>query len=459
MILLGMWGRNYNSNGDLIAFPAKAWQWYANHLAQLEPWFDGLQAPPASLTESGNQPSGDGYGVFCYRDLDGTYWGDEAELIGLANALRAKGMILAGDAPFREMDGENGGPGIFIYADFAGSTTASWFQYFGQPGETKPPFVAQDDIPSTQGDEPDGRVRSYQNCIPAGVVEADTKDILAGWIEAIGYPVVRMDEAKAIHVQSMARIIASQPKVQFYVEYLDGNPQNLYDYACVAPMNSTAGVEDYAFYWHLQQACNNYDASLLNLGGFWGFFQWRSDLAVGFAGNPDVTPSRGVDDGISEQIVFNLGIAYALLLCLPMRMQIVDAQAYWTADATFPDCYGLGSIIQNVCWFARTFAIGGWEVRWLDTDVAAYTRNGNGEQYGWSGGCLVAVNLNTYVRRTITLQTTWAEGQWVHDYSTHGGCTARDFTVGDGGLLTISLLANAYSAGTSFALLAPGGVS
>ena len=48
------------------------------------------------------------------------------------------------------------------------------------------------------------------------------------------------------------------------------------------------------------------------------------------------------------------------------QRQIVDAQAYWPASATFPQCYGLEDIIQNICWFARMFAIGGWEVRWLD---------------------------------------------------------------------------------------------
>lgn len=459
MILLGIWGRNYSSTGALQAFPAQAWTVYLSKLDELSPYFDGLQLPPASITASGTAADGDGYGVFCYRDLDGTYWGNKADLVALAAAMHVKGMKLSGDAPFRQMDGENGGPGVFTYKNFAGSTTASWFQYFGQPGEKKPPFVAQDDIPNTQGDTPYGRVRSFQHCIPTGAVEADAKDILADWIEDIGYDMLRLDEAKAIHVQSMARIIASQPKVSFYCEYMDGNPQNLYDYITSAPMDGSAAVEDYAFYWHLQQACNGYDAQLLNLDGFWGFFQWRPDLAVGFFGNPDVTPSRGVDDGISEQIVFNLGIAAAILLNLPMKMQIVDGQAYWPASATFPNCYGLQPIIDNICWFARTFAIGAWAVRWLDADVAAYTRDGDGGAIGWSGGCLVAANFNTYVKRTMTLQTTWPEGQWVHDYSHAGGCTHRDFTVGSGGLLTISLVANAYSGGTSFALLAPGGVS
>lgn len=457
MILLGMWGRNYSASGELAAFPKNAWLWYLNNFAEWSPYFDGLQAPPASLTASGSAANGDGYGVFCYRNLDGTYWGNKADLIALSKALDNLHKKLFGDAPMRQMDGENGGPGVFDYkGKFAGLTTASWFQYFGQPGETHPPFVAQDDIPSTDGDEPDGRVRSYQHCIPAGVVEADSKDIIAGWIDDVGYAGLRMDEAKAIHIQTMARLVAAFPKTVFYGEVMFGDVPDLLNYACDAPMNSTMALEDYAYYWRLQRACNGYDATQLE---GWGLFQYRADLAFLFWGNPDVTPSRGANDGISEQIVSNLGIAAALTLNLPAKGVIVDGQSYWPTSDTFPNCYGLKPIIDNICWFSRKFAFGGWDVRWLDRDVVAYTRDGNGGEIGWSGGCLIAANFNTFNQRTITLQTTWQAGQWIHDYSVKGGCTRRDFNVGPGGKLTITLVANAYSHGTSFALLAPGGVS
>lgn len=457
MILLGIWGRNY-IKGNLVAFPANAWTYYETALPTLHTVFDGLQLPPASITQSGKSASGDGYGVFCYRDLDGTYWGNKADLAAMVKIAHHYKMKVYGDFPFRQMDGENHGPGVFTYTTYAGSTSPSWFSYYGQPGETMPPFVAQDDIPDTEGSYPDGRIRSFQYCIPPGVVEADDIDILNNWRTDIGYDGGRIDEAKALHAQSIARIIATQPKMDFYAEYMDGNPQALLNYACNDPMNSNISVEDYTLYWHLQQACNNYNAKLLNSGGCWGFFQYRPDLAVGFAGNPDVTPSRGPDNTISEQIAFNLGIAYALLLNLPMRLQIVDTQAYWPESDTFPNCYGLKPIIDNICWFSHTFSIGAWAVRWLDHDIAAYTRDGDGGKYGWSGGCAVVVNFNTSAHRTITMHTMWGPGKWIHDYSHNGGATTRDFNVNNDGTLTVTMQPNTNSKGVSFCLLAPGGV-
>src|ERR1700759_5544205 len=130
MILLGIWGRNYIT-GNLVAFPANAWTYYSSGLPTLHTIFDGLQLPPASVTQSGKAPSGDGYGVFCYRDLDGTYWGNKADLVAMAKIAHHYGMKIYGDFPFRQMDGENGGPGIFTYKSYAGSTIASWFSYYG----------------------------------------------------------------------------------------------------------------------------------------------------------------------------------------------------------------------------------------------------------------------------------------------------------------------------------------
>jgi hypothetical protein len=67
----------------------------------------------------------------------------------------------------------------------------------------------------------------------------------------------------------------------------------------------------------------------------------------------------------------------------------------------------------------------------------------------------VAANFNTLNSRTITVQTMWAPGTWIHDYAGH----CEDATVGGNGYVTITLPSNAFSAGVSFGLFAPGGVN
>jgi alpha-amylase len=143
-----------------------------------------------------------------------------------------------------------------------------------------------------------------------------------------------------------------------------------------------------------------------------------------------------------------------LMLNLPCRLALVYGKDYFPSSV-WPGAYGLKPIIDNIAWFARTFAFGNWERRWVDQDVYAYTRDGNGGSVGWSGGCLVAANFNTLNLRTITVQTMWAPGTWIHDYSGH--CT--DATVGGNGYVTITLPSNAFSRGVSFGLFAPGGVN
>ena len=67
----------------------------------------------------------------------------------------------------------------------------------------------------------------------------------------------------------------------------------------------------------------------------------------------------------------------------------------------------------------------------------------------------MATNFNTLNSRTIRVQTMWAQETWIHDYSSH----CADATVGADGYVTITLPSNAFSAGVSFGLFAPGGVN
>jgi alpha-amylase len=449
-----VWGREFGAAGQRIAYPSGLWQILQQTAAELADNFDTVQLPPMSLAQGGTGSGVDGYEVFEYRNFDGTRWGGKEAAMAAVAALHAHGVKVFADIPIHQMGGENGGPGVFKYNGRRGETTASWFQGGFQTDDPIPPFVKQDDIPSLQGDYAFGRVRSYENSIPAGVVEADMKDILNIIRKTFDLDGARADDVKATHAQSVRRIVDSQLGLSFYGEYFDGNAANLDAYAMQPPISGCMAVADYELYWRLQNACNSYDARLFDQGGF-GYWQWNRAATVGFAGNPDVTSSWAADGGISQQIAFNLLTAYVIGMSLPLGMFLVYADDYFPPSAEFPNGRGLKPFIDNLAWFARTFAYGSFERRWVDQDVYAYTRDGNGGAVGWSGGCLVAVNFNTLSPRTVTLQTMWPEGTWYHDYSGHIG----DGNVGPGGMITVTIPSNAWSSGQGYILLAPGGVN
>jgi hypothetical protein len=443
-----------NQNGPVFAAHPQPnlWSLIAANAKSLAESFDLIQLPPAS------HGYGEGYSPFELRDLNSN-WGAVEELIAAVTTCHAAGMLVSTDLPFRQMSGANGGPGVFLYDGRPGETTASWFQFFNNPGETLPPFVPQDSVPNAQGNYAFGTVRSYENCIPAGVVEADTTDVLATMINTLGLipgkDIPRWDDGKGMHAPSCLRIMNSQPSLDFYVEYFSGNPAEL-DWYVRDVMQNRCAVEDYAQYWHTQNACNGYDARQFDAGGG-GYWRWNSAASIGFVNNPDVATSWSATGGISQQIAFNLLLAYAHGMCLPYKEFLVYAEDYFPSSPDYPTGRGLKVWIDNLCWFSRTFAFGNFEKRWEDKDVYAYTRDGNGGSVGWSGGCLVAINFNTLNPRTITVQTPWPEGEQVHNYSATGH--NEDYTVGPGGRLTVTVQSNYFSGGQSYLLIAPGGVN
>ena len=423
------------------------WTLLKANAKELSPFFDAIQLPAVTYGD------GEGYSPQCLRNFNSN-WGTKAELVAAIAACRTHNLIVSADLVYRQMNGENGGPGVFRYADGIGDTKASWFQYYGQAGESIPPFVKQDEVPDSSGNYAFGRVRSYQNCDPAGATEADTvsalKLLLALFEPLRTFP--RFDDVKGMHAPSVLRIMNSAPSIPFYGEYFTGSTEEI-DWYVATVMNYRCAVEDYPQYWHTQNACNQYDASLFDQGGYWQYH--GGYFAVTFVNNPDVATSWSPTGGISQQIAFNLLLAYALTMCLPSRMCLVYAEDYYPASPDYPTGRGLMPFIDNMCWFARTFAYGGFERRWVDHDVYCYTRDGNGGSIGQNGGCLVVVNFNTYLERTITVQTMWPEGRAVHNYSYTG--VDQDAYVGPGGMLTLTVQANYFSNGQSYQLWAQKG--
>jgi hypothetical protein len=406
------------------------------------------QLPP--VTAGG----GEGYDVFCLRDFNSN-WGTQAELVDMCESCDADGLQADPDIAVRQMSGSNG-PNVwdYTYPDFEGSTAGGWFSFFGQPGEARPPMVGVDEVPDGSGNFAFGTVRANQFSNPPGVVINDTKGALQTLAKLIKLKNPRFDDGKGMWAGSTLEYLKTLQPAVCVVEYFTGSSSELFWFVHTL-MGGICQVEDYPQYWPIQRMCNGYDATQFQPG----YWSWDSGNAVGFVGNPDVSTSWDFENGgtLSEQIGFNLLLAYTIAMCLPFQRFMIYADDYFPASSNYPTGKGYQPFLDNLAWFSNEFAFGGFEIRWQDRDILAYTRDGDGGEIGWSGGCLIVVNFNTFTTRFVDLQTTWQEGQWVHNYSATG--LDENYTVGPGGILSLEVKNNAFSNGQSYYLIAPGGVS
>jgi alpha-amylase len=295
-------------------------------------------------------------------------------------------------------------------------------------------------------DFPFGRELSYQNCNPPHVTEADAIDYLI-WAQAhTGAVGFRFDDTKGTHAPSVRRIMDALPSASFYSEYFDGDPANINSWATSPPMSARSAVTDFPLHWRIQAACNGFDATQFDAGSA-GYWQWNSGLSVGFVDNPDTDTSPG------QQVISNKGLAYAYLLSLPLHLALIYGKDYFSGTV-WPGSYGLKPLIDNLCWISRTFAIGAYQVRWVDRDVHVASRDGNGGPLGQSGGLLTALNFNVLSPRTITCSTPFGPNRWLHDYTGHH----PDISTDRNGDVTFTIPSNAFSSGQSYLCFAPGGV-
>jgi alpha-amylase len=457
------WGRFLDGAGNRVTVPApstdpgKPWLWdfLRTEAAAIGSVFDVAQLPPWSLSQGGAGEGCDGYGVFQRRNLNGTRYGSLESLMSAVAALNAHGCETYGDLVLHQMCGENGGPGVFHYPgadgksrNGRGQTSPGWFRGGMKQNDPIPPFCREDDVPVPAADFPFGREVSYQHCHPPGATEKDAIDFMVWSRARTGATGFRFDDTKGTYAPAVRHIMDALPNAFFYSEYFDGNPANLNSWATSPPLNGRSAVIDFPLHFHIQAACNGFDATQLEAGGTAGYWKWNSGLAAGFVDNPDTDTSPG------QQVISNKGLAYAYLLSLPLRLALVYGKDYFSG-AVWPGAHGLKPLIDNLCWISHTFAMGNYEVRWLDRDVHVASRDGNGGPMGWSGGLLTALNFNVMTPRTITCSTPFGPSRWLHDYSGHH----PDIWTDRNGNATFTIPSNAFAGGQSYLCFAPGGVS
>jgi alpha-amylase len=464
------WGRFFKTdaqgNVSRITVPAPPTDpgkpWLADMLRSmaqpLAASFDIIQWPSFVKAQGGTSPGADGYGPVDLRDFGSkhaqgsleTRYGSLEGFMAAIAALEAHGAVSYGDLVLHQQEGENRGPGLFSFVgadgvtmDGRGESVPGWYR--GDTGDDNPipPFSPQDEVPDRSSDATFGRERCYQNCNPPRATTDDAIDAFQMQVKRTGAKGFRFDNAKGVYPPFVAELMNGSD-LFFYSEYFDGDPASLNNWATSYPMEGRSAVADFPLHFSLREACNTYNATLLDAAGYW---QLNSSLAVGFVDNPDTDTTAG------EQVSLNKGLAYAFMLNLPLRLALVYGKDYFP-DSVWPGAYGLQPQIDNLCWISRTFAFGAFERRWVDRDVYVYTRDGNGGIAGWSGGLLIGLNFDTLNAHTVTVQTTFGPNQWLHDYTGH----APDISTDSAGCATITLPANAFSAGQSYVAYAPGGV-
>ena len=478
MIGLIGWGRFFDAEGKRITVPAPStdpgaewlWVYLRSQAERLGGSFDYVLTPPPSLAQGGAGAGCDGYGVAQRWNLgwdQPTRYGWIEDLLAMIAALSAEGTKTHFDLVLHQLLGpEKGGPGVSTYLgpdgktrNGRGATTPGWFRgntqkvldangnWTGMYADPAPPFCLEDDVPNRGSDMPFGREISYQHCDPPGITLTDAMDFILWIADRTGVVDFRLDDVKGTYtpaISVLAKVILALRGSTF--GEFDDNTQNALGWATSSPMKGLSAIEDFDWHFRLQAACNTFNALALFSGGQCAW-QRRPDLAVLFVENADTDTSPG------QQIVSNKVIAYAITLCLPARESQVYGPDYFPASV-WPGSRGLWSLLDNLCWIARMFAIGGFQQRWLDADVFAFTRDGNGGPLGWSGGLLIVTNFNVLTPRPLTLATMWPEGTHLHDYTGNH----PDVWVIENGYVMCTAPSNAYSSGANSLAFSPAGV-
>jgi len=447
-VALISWGRFINSAGSAITVPAPSttpgapwlWDYLAGQMGALrQVGYTAIQLPPVGKAQGGTADGCDGYGLFDPRDLGSknqqgsvqTRYGSVASLRRLVACAHSAGLDVYLDVVLHQLDGENGGTGVFQYLGADGATLNGRGPM--QPGcfrGVPPANCPPDAVPDLGDDYEFGREKVYQNCQPAGYTISDALDYGDWLFRTTDADGMRMDDVKGIWAPFVSQFMGTATMAEKfgYAEYFDGNAQTLNWWVTSPPMNSRSLVTDYTLHWALQNACANGNAQALEGAGYAAINPY---MACTFVDNPDTDTSPG------EGILTAKLLAYAFMLTTE-GYPFVYAKDYFP-NTVWPGAYGLKPWIDNLIWIHEMLASGSTLTRYLDGTVIVLNRLGG-------PGLLTALNFDTYNTRTITCMTAFGSNVQLHDYT---GRHPDIWTDGSGNA-TFTIPPNAYQNGQSY---------
>jgi alpha-amylase len=387
--------------------------------------------PGSLMTQSGQFPTADGYGVFDDYDIGSkgkpTRYGDAARLRRAIAICHANGMAVHLDHVMHQRSG--GKNGVYRY-DSATQKGMGRFPKdpgcFRAAGRPIPPFVPVDPVPSPADDFPFGDELCPINSVPAGYVRNGLLDAGDWLFRTTGADGARLDDMKGINVGFVrdfmlgagGRCMSSK---FFFGEYASGNRNDTNWW--VSEVRNRASAIDFDFHYNMAQPmCNNAGS---------GNFYMGSLAGRGMIGNNPMhaipfVESMDSDTNGFATVIFNKILGYALMLMGEGLPQIYCRD--YLADV---DCYGLYPAINNLCWIHQTLAHGWTIPRYRSHRVYVFERSG-------PPGLIAALNNDVWDTnwKTVTVQTLWPAGTRVHDYTGHNNAIS---TVDNHGQITIGI--------------------
>nr|WP_321986115.1 hypothetical protein [uncultured Lichenicoccus sp.] len=420
--------------------PHVAW-WYDHVASQASTWAElGITAvllPPPLKSNAGRFIGADGYGVFDDYDIGSknqfysveTRFGSAEQLRRCIATCHANGLDVYVDmVPHQRMGGSNG---VYEYLGADGKTKNGRFpkqpSYFR--GDAADGRVPEDPVPVPADDFSFGDELCPINATPKGAVMTGLLDAGNWLFRTLGVQGARLDDTKGMaseFVNEWANHGAMAGKV-IVGEYADGNPDNLNWWV----WNQTDGrcqAFDFSTHYAVEGMCNNTSN--------WNMEQLRDSFA-------DMSPSNAVTmvespdtdtDGFAT-IVWNKAAAYHWVAS--RTGYPVAYYKDWSDDA---GCYGGGGLqphINNSIWLQAKLANGEQVERYATYQVYAIERLG-------APGLLSAINNDEWSTYTITVQTAFGAGVWLHDYTGH----APDVCTDAQGMATITVPRNDNGLGT-----------
>ncbi len=455
-------GKDPRGPGGRVSVPAPVdpetpevdW-WYDLHAKRASHYrragFTHALLPPMCKTQSGNKPTGSGYGLASHYDIGSqdqfgsveTRFGNREQLERSVAIFHANGQNALGDMVLHQMAGGRAGEyrykGARTTAHPNGVPNVGRFPKFPScfrgrvDGKTVPPFSEQDPMPSPRDDIPFGDECCYYNerYMWNGI------ERWADWlVQSIDYDGFRMDATKALNTDFLRDLLDNAALENLFIlsEYFDGNPYVLHDYVNRL-MRRRMSTLDFTFHW----SCK----FVLDFGyGMWRWLPTDPDnayatldpfKAVLFVDSPDTDLSPG------QQVIFSKRLAYARMLLMAEGFPMIYHRDY----AEDPGCYGLKPYIDNMVWCHEHLVGGQSAVRHIERDCIAV------ERMGWQvgkPGCLTAISKHPVNRIRFWCPTTFGPNVHLHDYTGN----APDIWTDRDGWVEVTVPSNEFSRGNSY---------
>lgn len=392
------------------ATPNAPWWWdrLAAQAADLRrAGFSAVLLPPVCKTASGAAPDADGYGLFDNYDIGSrdqyfsvpTRFGDRPRLQRMIAIMHACGLDVYADVVMHQYYGGDNGRYEYLGAD--GKTRNGRFPKHPSCFVGVPPRVPVDPVANPEGNFSFGDMVAYVNSTPKGYMlegAIDAADWLTRSLDLQGY---RVDDVKGMNVGAVHHFLTSKSMATRFAvaEYFDGNPGALHWWVWQSGMGGRCQVFDLTLHWAIAGMCNNtsrWNMAQLQNAGYCSIDPFN---AVTFVDNPDTDLSYG------ENVIWNKLLGYAVILTFPGYPSI-----YYKDYSPDPGCYGLKPWIDNLIWIHENLCFGPQVTRWADMQTYVHERTGH-------PGLLVGLNNDQWNYHQRTVETSFAPGVQLHDYT------------------------------------------